>query len=307
MIDVEATLYGLSISGSLRGREFTGCCPMHEQRTGKPDSHPSWSINVDTGLFNCFSCGYRGTILTLISDLKGVSVDEAKGLTIRPDLQVSLSRIPGAYKSYPKPEPINEATLFRFVTPPRWARDRRNLTKDACEAYGVRWNLLTESWITPIRDPFDNSLMGWQEKSETDRSFNNYPTGVRKSSALFGYDIFTSGRMVVVESPLDAVRLMSEGVYGAVATYGAIVSKQQVMLMSAADEVVFALDNPSIDPAGLKASTQLLHETKGVLKSVKFFNYSGISAKDPGDMTPTEITQGLSTARSRAFGERAIA
>ena len=306
MINVEATLTALGIEGTLRGSELSAPCPMHEDRVGRPDANPSWSINIDTGLFNCFSCGYRGSVITLIADVKKVTFDEAKTLTIKPDLQSSIAKIPGAYHSYPKPEVISEATIHRFNFPPLWARNKRHLTKEACEYYGVRWDFLSDSWIIPIRDPFDNSLLGWQEKSETERAFKNFPVGVKKSRTLFGYDIFTGGRMVVVESPLDAVRLTSDGVTGAVATYGAIVSKQQIMLMSAADEVVFALDNPYKDDAGRKASVQLLTETKGVLKSVRFFDYSGTDAKDPGDMTHAEIARGIAFARSRAYGSKAV-
>lgn len=306
MIDVLSTVESLGIDGQIRGSEFVGHCPMHRERTGREDAHPSWSINTDTGLFICFSCGYRGSIITLIADLKGVGFEEAKGLTVRPSLQDSLARIPGASIKYTAPEPISESRLYRYSPPPRWARSRRRLSKEACEIFGVRWNYVSDSWIIPIRDAESGSLIGWQEKSETQRVFRNFPVGVKKSRTLFGYDVFTGGRMVVVESPLDAVRLYSEGVPGAVAAFGAVVSKSQVFLMSAADEVVFALDNPMSDNAGRKSSIQLLDETKGVLKSVRFFDYTGIDAKDPGDMTHDQIEQGIQRARSRAFGRSAI-
>lgn len=306
MIDVLSTVESLGIDGQIRGDEFVGHCPMHQQRTGRQDANPSWSINTDTGLFICFSCGYRGSIITLIADLKGVGFDEAKTLTVRPDLSTSVAKIPGAYVKAKTVETMTEARLSRFSPPPRWARTKRRISRDACQMYGLRWNYVAEAWIIPIRDAATGVLLGWQEKSETQRVFRNFPTGVKKSRTLFGYDIFTGGRMVVVESPLDAVRLYSEGVTGAVASYGAIVSKAQVMLMSAADEVVFALDNPLSDDAGRKASIQLLTETKGVLKSVRFFDYSGIAAKDPGDMTPDEIAMGIQRAKSRAYGRRAI-
>lgn len=306
MIDVETTLDSLGIDGQVRGDEFVGHCPMHFRRTGREDSHPSWSINMETGLFICFSCGYRGSIITLIADLRGISFDEAKTYTARVDIATSIARIPGAYTPAQKPDLMGESRLSRFSDPPRWARQKRHLSSDGCLAYSLRWNFISDSWIIPIRDPADNQLLGWQEKSETERIFRNFPVGVKKSRTLFGYDIFHGGRMIVVESPLDAVRLYSEGVSGAVATYGAIVSKSQVLLMSAADEVVFALDNPITDDAGRKSSIQLLTETRGVLKSVRFFDYSGIEAKDPGDMTPEQIERGLSSARSRAYGERAV-
>ena len=305
-IDVSSTLGGLGISGYARGDEFVAECPMHYQRTGKTDSHPSWSINLDTGLFLCFSCGYRGSIITLISDLKGVSFDEAKTLTVKPDITDSIARIPGPQPIVSHRQTISESQIYRYSTPPRWAMRRRHLTAQACETYGVKWNFLSESWILPIRNPTDNSLLGWQEKSEVERHFRNYPLGVKKSGTLFGYDAFAGGRMVVVESPLDAVRLHSEGITGCVATFGAIVSKVQLLLMSAADEVVFALDNPFTDDAGRKSSIELLKNTQGVLRSVRFFNYTDLDAKDPGDMTVDQIRLGIENAKSRAFGKAAL-
>lgn len=307
MIDVSQTLESLGIEGRTSGDEFVAHCPKHRERTGREDAHPSWSINLNTGLFICFSCGYRGSIVSLIADLRGLSFEDAKTLTVKPDIQHSVSRIPGAYIPVPQTiEFLPESRLSAFSSPPRWARARRKVSAEACSLYGVRWDLVREMWITPIREATSAGLMGWQEKSETERVFRNFPTSVKKSRTLFGYDVFTGGRMVVVESPLDAVRLWSEGVTGAVATYGAIVSKAQILLMSAADEVVFALDNPLMDEAGKKASIQLLTETKGVLKSVRFFDYSGVEAKDPGDMTHEQIERGITHARSRAYGEKAL-
>ena len=306
MIDVEQTLGALGVEGRLSGDEFVGHCPMHFERTGREDSHPSWSINVKTGLFICFSCGYRGSIISLIADLKGIGFDEAKSLTVKPDLQHAVSRIPGAYIPVERDEFLPESRLGAYQTPPMWARRRRRVSAESCASHGVRWDYGQDSWIIPIRDAATSQLLGWQEKSETQRIFRNYPAGVKKSRTLFGYDIFTGGRMIVVESPLDAVRLHSEGVTGAVATFGAIVSKAQVLMMSAADEVVFALDNPNVDNAGRKASIQLLTDTKGVLKSVRFFDYSGIEAKDPGDMTHDQIERGIKHAKSRAYGQKAL-
>ena len=305
MIDVEQTLEKLGVEGRPSGGEFVGHCPMHLQRTGREDANPSWSINLTTGLFICFSCGYKGSILTLISDLTGVSIDEAKTTVVRPPLQDSVARIPKSYIKVEKDPVLKDSLLAQFRQPPLWARNRRKVTRDACQQYGVRWDTTKDMWILPIR-LFTGDLIGWQEKSEMSRSFRNYPLGVPKSKCLFGFDSFVGGRMVVVESPLDAVRLASNGVTGAVATYGAYVSKEQIRLMTSAEEVVFALDNPNIDTAGRKSMTSLLSETKGALASVRFFHYGMTDAKDPGEMTPEEIEQGIAFAKSRAYGERAI-
>lgn len=300
-MDVVATLERLGIEGRESGDEFIAACPMHLKRTGREDSHPSWSINLSTGLFNCFSCGYRGSLFTLVMDLQGVpTVEEAKTFVVKGNLPSALARIPGPYIPVTH-DSMPEYRLAAFSKAPRWAMRVRHLTAEACEHYGVLWDHREESWILPIRDP-EGRLLGWQEKSQVDRRFRNFPTGVKKSSTLFGYNRFAGGQMVVVESPLDAVRLRSAGIEGAVASFGAVISKAQIMLMSAADEVVMAMD---ADDAGRKASRHLLQETRGVLKAVRFFSYL-TEAKDVGDMDEEFIHSGIANAKSRVLGEAAL-
>lgn len=302
MIDVAATLERLGIEGRESGDELVARCPKHFERTGREDAHPSWSINLQTGLFLCFSCGYRGSLYSLVMDIEGVAdMEAAKTFVVKGNLPSALARIPGPYHPPTPRSAIAESRLGAYVAPPLWALRSRHVTATACDHYGVLWSTYDESWILPIRD-YDGLLLGWQEKSEVGRMFRNYPAGVKKSSTLFGYHRFSGGQMIVVESPLDAVRLHSEGFPGAVATYGAIVSKTQIQLMSAADEVVMALD---ADDAGRKASRELLQSTRGVLKAVRFFTYDG-RAKDPGDMSPDQIRLGIADAKSRVLGEAAL-
>jgi hypothetical protein len=301
LIDVLLTLERLDIQGRESGDEFIAPCPMHKERTGSDDQHPSWSINLGTGLFLCFSCGYRGSIHRLVADLQGIPVEETSDFLVKGNLQSAIARIPAAYTpAQPRPS-VPDSKLAPFTEPPSWARRARAVSAESCAHYGVLWDSMSESWILPIRD-YDGLLLGWQEKGQVDRHFRNVPTGVKKSNTLFGYHLFDGGQMVVVESPLDAVRLHTEGIPGAVATFGAIVSRKQVQLMSAADEVVMALD---ADEAGRKASRELLSTTRGVLKAVRFFTYDG-SAKDPGDMDSERIRMGIANARSRVLGEAAL-
>ena len=48
--DVEGALLRLGIEVTQRNNELLGLCPMHLERTGRPDSNPSWSMNADTGV-----------------------------------------------------------------------------------------------------------------------------------------------------------------------------------------------------------------------------------------------------------------
>lgn len=51
--------------------EALGLCPFHDDR------HPSLSVNVETGLFNCFSCGEGGDVFKFYMKLHGVDFPTA--------------------------------------------------------------------------------------------------------------------------------------------------------------------------------------------------------------------------------------
>lgn len=317
--DVERVLLRLGITSDQRNNELLSYCPMHLERLGREDSNPSWSINVETGAHHCFSCGYKGSLLTLVCDLNEFisewghyDYDAAKSW-LRENIQVDfealskhLEELRNAYVSLPKPIEMSEARLAVFEEPPVWALEARNLSEEACWAYGVRWNPRDESWITPIRNADTNALMGWQEKGQKTRLFRNRPAGIQKSMTLFGYNVFPKSTLIIVESPLDAVRLATVGIHGGVATFGTSVSTAQLNLMSVAGKLIIAMDNPKVDEAGEKAAKDIFNRTKQLGIECWFFNYGDSTAKDIGEMSEVEIRSGISAAKHCVFGERAI-
>jgi hypothetical protein len=314
---VEGVLLNLGIEVTQRGDELLGLCPMHLERTGREDSNPSWSMNAESGVHHCFSCGYKGTLLTLVGEIKEFTttwgrVDfEAAKEWLRNNVEVNfeylarqLEEARNSYIPIPAPVGMSEARLSIFDSvAPDWALSARGLTEDACVLHGVKWNPNKNSWITPIRNPNGFKLMGWQEKSQTERFFRNRPTGVAKSKTLFGLELFKSGTMIVVESPLDAVKLSSMGVFGAVSTFGASISDDQLQLMKAADKLIFAMDN---DAAGRKASADMLERTRKEGMECWFLNYQGSEYKDVGDMPEDLVHYCLEGSKHSVFGEAAF-
>ena len=71
---------GIEIIG-IHGDEIKGHCPAHLERKGKADSNPSWSINADTGVHNCFSCHFKGNVLTLIEVRRTTAMSFVSWLT----------------------------------------------------------------------------------------------------------------------------------------------------------------------------------------------------------------------------------
>lgn len=280
---------------SITGDEIKGHCPAHLERTGKEDSNPSWFINADSGVHHCFSCGFRGSVTSLIERIQGV--DSLTASTWLNSGERNLTRAFERLIAPPKKEEhvqeVTESMLSAFVDPPEDALRSRGLTLEAAQYYGLLWNARTASWVTPMRDTITGSLIGWQEKAHKGRHFNNFPTGVKKSNTIFGYHKYSSGPMVVVESPLDAVRLRSVGITGGVSTYGCSISKAQLNAIRGAESVIFALDN---DKAGIEASKEMLEACKEYKFDAYFFNYSDTPIKDVGGMSKNEILSGLRSA-----------
>ena len=317
--DVELVLNHLGIDYSIRGVEANGLCPMHEEITGKVDRSPSWWINIETGAHICFSCHYKGNVTQLVCDIKQFYLPNSKQydynaalawlgtLTeISPDeLAERLLSLPNYIKANTSKLVMNEARLAVFVDPPKHALESRHITADAVKQYGILWDDKTSTWILPLREPDSGTLLGWQEKGTLDRTFRNRPAGLKKSSTLFGLENQQEQAVIVVESPLDCVRMASAGIAGAVAICGSSLSEKQVKLLRYSDKIVCAFDNPSIDKAGKKACDEMLDFARKYGLNLFFFNYGDSNKKDPGEMTDSEITWGVENAQSVILGELA--
>lgn len=303
MTDVLARLDIEVISN--RGDEIQAHCPAHIERTGKDDRNPSWYINADSGVHNCFSCGWKGSLYSLVAYVTGTDYDKvSEWLGSADGLLAKLNRV--TREDLPKveePTRITESMLSAFTSVPFEVAKARGLSVVDCEVYGIRWDERNKNWIIPIRDPISNKLLGWQEKGYDRRHFKNVPSGVKKAVTLFGYGAYKRGDMIVVESPLDVVRLASVGIAGGVATYGAIVSHAQFNMIRGADRIIFAMDN---DEAGRVSSRSLLHMCREFGAEAWFFDYGNLDVKDVGGMSRDEIQSGLANAKHMIKGDKAI-
>lgn len=68
-------LLGISVTKKLynadKGTNFLACCPFHGER------HPSFAVNIDKEVYNCFACDAHGTLVQMVSELKGIGLGEA--------------------------------------------------------------------------------------------------------------------------------------------------------------------------------------------------------------------------------------
>lgn len=293
--DLEGLLLDLGLTlDSVRtnDEEIYGLCPGHKRRVGREDRNPGWSINRETQEHSCWSCHYSGSLQALVIDVLGVSVFAANRFirehgVLMPGVRTDFKPVEAPVRILP------ESMLAKFHAPSTIALVDRDLSAESAALYGVLWDRSHQNWILPIRNPLGD-LWGWQAKAWKGRYFNNYPAAVPKSRTVFGIDVFPEGKpAILVESPLDAVRIHTAGWDGAVSSYGSGVSDRQVkLLMQFTDEIVVALDN---DHAG-KSMTASLKKRYGSQIRMRYFNYGDTDGKDPGEMTDEAISYGIDTA-----------
>lgn len=255
-MDIKEQLGILGISGEIykRGKEMKLCCPFHD------DSHPSFSINLENGIWFCYSrCG-GGDWMEFIERIK---VD---------DQYAPLENIDSVPEK-PK-EPILKSLLDR------------GFTREMFEKWGIVWDEKIGAMRFPILD------MGGQTESNLWR----YPEGVtpkyryepgfKRSETLYGLWRLDSvlGDVVLVEGPLDAVWVQEAGLSG-LAILGSSLSESQAKMISQlkANRVILCFDN---DPAGIIATqkaTSLLKENGCWVYKVKLPKRWGDIQEVPND------------------------
>ena len=71
-LDCQALLQALGAERiTVRGVEIFSLCPLHEEKT------PSFSLNLEKGLFHCFACGAEGNVISLIQKKLRLSFEDA--------------------------------------------------------------------------------------------------------------------------------------------------------------------------------------------------------------------------------------
>lgn len=316
-LDMPTTLAELGIEvADVRGDEVWAWCPNPEHN----ENHPThWSINTESGDHLCFSCGYAGSLDMLVAEKLDMhrsmrmpdgtyplDLTRAREWVRERGMSLdALQRLPKWEREEQEYRPPMGESLLAIYEPPPWEQlEKRALDEESCAAYGVLWDHRESAWILPVREPHTAELWGWQVKGPG--VFRNHPPGIKKSRTLFGLDAFKGTRAILVESPLDAVRLHAEGFDGGLATFGAAISDHQMRLvLEYADEVLVATDNFLSDPAGRKAAVALLKKYSTRI-DMRFLNYDHTEAKDVGDMDSAEIKTAVEKSKHAWRGLRAL-
>ena len=278
-LDAEGVLVDLIGARNINdtGDELIHSCQLSFGLHKNGDSNPSASLNKNTLLFNCFTCG-GGSIIWLVENVLGISRDQAiielrnyiKGVKVLP-LESFLEKL---NKTFSKAEnaalyiPIYNDKILdlwtketdyltaRGVHPDIQKQMRTGINSKLEKTYDGK---IVEVERVIIPHFVDRNLVGWVAR-KTDNSldvakYKNSKEFPRKE-CLYNFDWAQGAPSVyVVESPMSVLVLKSRGIHNVVATFGAKVTKTQLNILREFSEVIIFMDG---DVPGRKAQHNLI-------------------------------------------------
>ncbi len=137
-------IVGKRVKLKKKGREFSGLCPFHNEKT------PSFTVNDDKAFYHCFGCGAHGDVIRFVTETEGLTFPEAvRRLAGMAGLQVPEAS-PGERKRAARAKTLQEAceAALRFYRrrldeaggePARaWLR-RRGLRPETVGSFRLGW------------------------------------------------------------------------------------------------------------------------------------------------------------------------
>jgi DNA primase len=277
--------------GSELDTHYLVFCPFHYNK-----NTPACEVDKEKGLFLCFACGERGTLLDLVMRTTNRNYFEASRVIstaaksidfasrIEKDIQVKeeflqfdnelIDRLHNDLLS-------SEKAIAYFKS--------RNIELDAIKKFKLGYSPKQDMVTVPVYSHTD-ICVGFVGRSIEGKSFKN-STGLPRNKVLFNLNSVKFKDIVIVESSFDAIRLWQLNI-PAIATLGANIGKNQINLINKyATRLILAMDQ---DEAGGSLTRNL---NKSVTVPILNMDFPD-GVKDIGDMKDEEIVRSFNSLKS---------
>ena len=266
-------------------------CPFHY------NTHtPACEVDKEKGLFICFACSERGTLLDLVMRTTNRNYFEASRVISNAAKQVNFAdRIEKSIEPKEEFEPFDMALIERLHSS-LMNSDRalnyfksRNIELDAIKHFKLGYSEKQDMVSVPVY-AHDGTCVGFVARSIEGKAFKN-STGLPRNKLLFNLNNVKFSDIVIVESSFDAIRLWQLDI-PAVATLGANLGKNQISLLNKySTRVILAMDQ---DEAGKKLMDNLRANVSAPILNMEFPD----GVKDIGDMTDEQIINSYKSIKS---------
>jgi DNA primase len=274
MNPVEELLKEKNITYKLQGQDYLVKCfnPEHN------DNNPSMRINKDTGIFNCFSCSFKGNLFKHFGILgTNINIRVTKLKKKLRDLVESLVGTPLPDGSTPVNTPfrgISSKTLKRFEA----------FTTDSVEE-------LVDRIVFPIKDATGKTVVYIARHilSNANPKYIIYPRGVQVPTYPVKL-LKGTNSIVLVEGIFDMLNCIDKGLENVVCVFGTQTLKSNTdkkLLFYKAQGVTKVFIMFDGDDAGRIAAKELLPIIEEIGFQVEIINLE--DGEDPGELSQENI------------------
>lgn len=251
-----------------QGREFLCNCPFHDDR------EPSFSINTESGAWQCFGCKEKGNLaelrFKLMLDGRPPNIRREGAEPKRPEVKPPAPvKLPYDFLAQISTPVLDEETkkylLSRHIDPDRVKGHVWSLAQTGNPAY---YRLGHRLIISEIRDGQVVSLKYRSIRPDTSRKVLNHP-GL--SPSLIGLDdVEGLGTAIIVEGEIDYLVGLSAGINGLLSLPGVTYKITDEEKDSLPGQVILLLDN---DAEGAANAPRLARELSAQGRHVIIASY----------------------------------
>lgn len=310
-VDVKEILNTLGIQRiSDLGDEINFSCPSDSHYRG--DLNPSAYINKNSGVFYCFSCGYKGNLIKLISDTEGVSIMTAsRWLHEKYDFgEISEGKLVSEIDKILFPKEVKDSTpdLEPFLDKFKkvWLKSFRNLTPETLNKYEIGWDNISGRVVIPYRD-IHNKVVGFKGRliSKNANRLKYKVLGDKNGTTRYGFPTFNAGEyvyginsvssdcLVIVEGEFDAIYLRQIGITGSVGIGTSKLTDYKLyQLCNKGDRAIVMLDP---DEAGGDGASEVFDKLSPYMP----VRIAELKNGDPSESSNDEIYSAINTAKTK--------
>lgn len=269
----------LGIIGNLSGKELRANCPIHQDR------NPSFSLNVETGLWTCFSrCGH-GNFQQLVEKVLSYTWQEAKTWIDSNGQRTSLEDMLQGFEKRFTYQELHFAQEPQFdwrqyyeglnnYQMPQWLLDR-GFTWDTINHWGFRYDIVMDALVVPVF--WEGNLVGTITRNTMPDKpkYQNSPE-LPRDRIFFGEINRNRTDIILCEGVLDAVWLWQLGYHG-VSVLGESLTQGQIQVLRnyRYGSIVLALDNDEAGINGTRRAASALVQAGWLLPQIKRIRLPG--------------------------------
>jgi DNA primase len=275
----------------VRGDEFLACSPFREER------HPSFSVNLQTGLFIDFGnpdeFWRKGNFIKLLAFLENITFEEAEEMLLESyginlDTADSLELSLNLELEKPKPKIFTVDELRPYLYRHKSYLLRRGISEEIMKKFVVGYDKEQQAVAFFWQDAKTGKVVNVKFRSIKGKQFYYIEGGQPIRHHIFAlYHVIKEGHkeVFIVESEIDALYLWTHG-YPAIAIGGSNLTEEQkeLLLMSGIETLILATDN---DTVGRSIRKSIIKNLGGYM-NLKNFPFPE-HAKDVNDLTPEEL------------------